>query len=1139
MVMKNLTRLTLIPFLITGLLFLFNGILLAQTVLSDIETKNLEYTAGDGQVAVTSTIQVDARFYIYSATIRISEGYNSSEDKLVYTGTYYNISSSWNKSTGTMTLTGFASENRYRTALRNIQYENTNIDNPSTETRTVSFSVYDGANSNTVSRKITIIQDNLPPVISNIETEPAILCMNSGSMIITESLTISDADDAELVSALVTIATGYTSDDDRLLFTAQNGITGTWNSNAGNLALSGTASVADYQQALRSIRFQNNDPENPHTGLHDITYTVSDGILQSNSLSRSIIHSVPSANISGDFSICRDEDAAIRIEFTGTAPWQFSYRINSGTPKTVQNISTNPYLMPARDQGTYTLTEINDKNCPGKVSGNAVVEILPEPVVSITGLDPAYSRESTDMIPLTGNPDGGTFSGPGVVPYGEDWYFFPSLPFAGVHQIVYKYRVDANSCYGYDTATVRILERSAAIELPNERVHFCNNEIPFVITGINLLNNNPGSFTITGGKGIIDHGNNSATIFPDSLEINQYTITYTASGGIQATMDIDIGGPLTANFSWSAECFTSGQAIAFTNTSLSPFGFLSNDSYRWKIFSDGDSIEYSTRDVTSTFPEPGNYLVKLRIRNSYGCVNESEKNFPLRPVFALAGNAYSEDFEGVQHWESGYNPDKGSNSWQLGNPDQMPFSFPHPYSGENCWFTKIENNPVPVEQSWITSPCFDFSGTEKPTLVSRIWRSFTDTRDGSYVSYTTDNGLHWNPVGTLNGGINWFNGYFGTAGSQSQGWTAITDPDWVEARHILDFLTNEPVVQFRFTFTASGSALGNKGIAVDDIRIVERNRTILIEHFTNTSDESSIADNMLDGIVLLSGPNVIDLQYHASDPDDPFYLQNPMIPTTRQFYYGLTDVPFSLINGGALINQRIDYEDRVLSQSQIGIESLYDSEFDLKVTTMRDGNNLHAEAIITALQDVPLHELTLRMVVIEPLIIDSTDSGEDSSHRNVVRAMLPDAAGNSVYRIWQKGEQYRIVESWDIENTFNPDGLRVVAFIQNELTRVIHQAAMDVPGLVNDAGDLAGTKNDFIVFPNPAGDYLNIEFFTENRDKITVELINNLGVPVYSQGIKDKTLHTIKLTGIPDGIYILRVYSTNNQSRTSKIIITR
>ena len=59
--------------------------------------------------------------------------------------------------------------------------------------------------------------------------------------------------------ATVSITSGFDSGADTLSFTNQNGITGSYDASTGVLTLSGNASIADYQAALRSVEFSTSD----------------------------------------------------------------------------------------------------------------------------------------------------------------------------------------------------------------------------------------------------------------------------------------------------------------------------------------------------------------------------------------------------------------------------------------------------------------------------------------------------------------------------------------------------------------------------------------------------------------------------------------------------------------------------------------------------------------------------------------------------------------------------------------------------------------------------------------------------------------------------------------------------------------
>jgi uncharacterized repeat protein (TIGR01451 family)/uncharacterized repeat protein (TIGR02543 family) len=80
-----------------------------------------------------------------------------------------------------------------------------------------------------------------------------------------------------LSSATVSISTGLVAAQDRLLFTTQGGITGSYDAAKGILTLSGTASVATYQAALRSVAYGYAGPALV-TGPRQVTFSVGAGL---------------------------------------------------------------------------------------------------------------------------------------------------------------------------------------------------------------------------------------------------------------------------------------------------------------------------------------------------------------------------------------------------------------------------------------------------------------------------------------------------------------------------------------------------------------------------------------------------------------------------------------------------------------------------------------------------------------------------------------------------------------------------------------------------------------------------------------------------------------------------------------------
>lgn len=255
-------------------------------VLSATEAGALAYTEGDPATAITATTSLaSSAANLAGAVFQITSNYRNGEDVLAFTNAN-GITGSWDASTGKLTLTGTTTSANYQTAVRSVTYQNTS-QNPGTLQRTVSFSVNDGTTSgNTVTRNITVAAVNNAPVLAAIEG--AALSYNTGAGVaITSSTTLTDPDNANMTGAVVQITGNYSSGQDLLLFTNQNGISGTWTAGTGTLTLSGSASVASYQTAIRSIKFQNSSPA-ASVLVRTVSFTVNDGAANSNTATRNI-----------------------------------------------------------------------------------------------------------------------------------------------------------------------------------------------------------------------------------------------------------------------------------------------------------------------------------------------------------------------------------------------------------------------------------------------------------------------------------------------------------------------------------------------------------------------------------------------------------------------------------------------------------------------------------------------------------------------------------------------------------------------------------------------------------------------------------------------------------------------------------
>ena len=128
-------------------------------------------------------------------------------------------------------------------------------------------------------------------------------------------LIVTDPDDSNLESAQVSISDGFGSLDE-LVFENQLGIFGFYDAGSGVLTLTGTASVANYEVALRSVKFRTRN-DNPATSKV-IEFRVDDGDSSSNGATKAVtitrVNDVPAVETSGTNLDYTEGDGAVAVD---------------------------------------------------------------------------------------------------------------------------------------------------------------------------------------------------------------------------------------------------------------------------------------------------------------------------------------------------------------------------------------------------------------------------------------------------------------------------------------------------------------------------------------------------------------------------------------------------------------------------------------------------------------------------------------------------------------------------------------------------------------------------------------------------------------------------------------------------------
>lgn len=186
---------------------------------------------------------------------------------------------------------------------------------------------------------------------------------------------------------------------------------------------------------------------------------------------------------------------------------------------------------------------------------------------------------------------------------------------------------------------------------------------------------------------------------------------------------------------------------------------------------------------------------------------------------------YSVDFETNN---GGWIPGGTASSWAWGTPAGININSAGP-GGTKAWVTNLTGNHNPSEESWLASPCFDFSAVPPgcDPVLSFSQAFVTETGwDGFWVEYST-NGSTWTTLGTTTstgvGVLNWynyvgnFNGSFPVA--NQNGWSNGVYTAWRTATHPLTPVIGLSGVRFRIRFHADTS-VEFEGVGIDNIQIL-------------------------------------------------------------------------------------------------------------------------------------------------------------------------------------------------------------------------------------------------------------------------------------------------------------------------------
>ncbi|WP_176562194.1 hypothetical protein [Mycolicibacterium palauense] len=214
------------------------------------------YTLGDDPVALVSSVDIadlDSE-YLSGAKIKISL-LAQDGDVLGYVAPEGNpVTASWDVDSKTLTLSGDATIAQYEQAIEAVTFA---ASGGALIVRTVSVSVTDDQGVDSLlpgAATVLVVAPILPPTVITVGASTYTLGDDPGSVL--SSVVIEDLDSDSLSGATVRIVTlGQSGDVLGYVAPEGNPVTASWDADSMTLTLSGDATIAQYEQALKAVTF--------------------------------------------------------------------------------------------------------------------------------------------------------------------------------------------------------------------------------------------------------------------------------------------------------------------------------------------------------------------------------------------------------------------------------------------------------------------------------------------------------------------------------------------------------------------------------------------------------------------------------------------------------------------------------------------------------------------------------------------------------------------------------------------------------------------------------------------------------------------------------------------------------------------
>lgn len=661
---------------------------------------------------------------------------------------------------------------------------------------------------------------------------------------------------------------------------------------------------------------------------------------------------------------------------------------------------------------------------------------------------------------------------------------------------------------------------------------------------INATGTNPNTETIQ----------NPVHFYREPLDYPNVSLVVTTNFGCPSTANqktLSIGGTPEVKFDFLG--VSTADLIEFVSTST-----VTNDNISTQTWDFGDGTTDVGSSVDHIYGTANLYKPKLTVLTEKGCLNNRSRNLIILPrVVVTDDNVYSQNFETTNgEWR----PYPENATWQWAAADKSVIKNDPAINGQKVWITNATG--AYDTESFLYTASYDISELTRP-MLSLNSNVQMGQGDGVVIEYSTDNKNAsdstkvWTRLGTNETGINWYNeqGLPSNPGNQvggDFGWARPSN-NWQESKHSLSVngLTNDAEkekVVFRFAL-ASVSNRTSDGFALDNVRLGNRTRTVLIENFTNKGgsnpDEKQVSD-YLKTFIGSVGTEIVKINYHVGFPGpatDPFNVINPADPSARALYYNVVKTPTTFMDG---LTDKSDPLFTNWAQSKYDSQSLNLAAADIAIAqTLSSTTGAYSvEVSVKANKQLPANTILHVAFLEKDIALSNNLPTGENEFEYVLKKLLPSASGSRFNAVLNENQTLTFTDlEWtpDTKTLFAPsDDLVLVAFLQNEETLEIYQSELiegiSDPPVVTGIGDiLPGLVN---VYPNPASGEFRVELPAFVQNEAEMYLIDLMGRKHEAGKIKaGSNAASVNVETLSEGIYILEIGSEKTGIVRKKIMV--